>query len=303
VYLGDVARVEIGQESYGGDSRFNGMPAAGFAVNLATGANAVDTAEAVRATVDGLADTLPEGVEVEYPYDTSPFVQESIDEVYTTLIEAVGLVFLVILVFLQNWRATLIPIIAIPVVLLGTFAGLSLLGYSINTLTMFAMVLAIGLLVDDAIVVVENVERVLENDRSSPLEATKKSMGQITGALVGIALVLSAVFLPMAFMGGSDRGDLPTVLGHDHLSDGALGARGADPDPGPHGVVPAAPQAWRGLLARPRLQPWLRGCDPRLRGPGAPHRGLALCGPSCACRGRDGGLADLWPPRQLLPPS
>ncbi|MBP1804435.1 efflux RND transporter permease subunit [Rubellimicrobium aerolatum] len=203
VYLGDVARVEIGQERYGGDSRFNGLPAAGFGVNLATGANAVDTAAAVRETIAGVQAALPDGVEVRYAYDTSPFVELSIEQVEHTLIEAIALVFLVILVFLQNWRATLIPIIAVPVVLLGTFAVLAALGYSINTLTMFAMVLAIGLLVDDAIVVVENVERVMEQDGLDPLAATEKSMGQITGALIGIALVLSAVFLPMAFFPGS----------------------------------------------------------------------------------------------------
>lgn len=203
VRLGDVATVEIGQESYGGDSRFNGSNAAGFGVNLASGANAVDTAAAVRVTLAGLQAALPEGVRIDYAYDTSPFVKLSIEKVEHTLIEAIGLVFLVILIFLQNWRATLIPIIAVPIVLLGTFGILSVLGYSINTLTMFAMVLAIGLLVDDAIVVVENVERVMAEDGLPPLEATEKSMGQITGALIGIALVLSAVFLPMAFSSGS----------------------------------------------------------------------------------------------------
>jgi multidrug efflux pump len=203
VYLGDVARVEIGQESYGTSSFFDGENAAGFGINLATGANAVDTAAAVRATLSGLMGALPAGVEVHYAYDTSPFVQLSIEKVYHTLAEAVFLVLLVILIFLQKWRATLIPIIAVPVVLMGTFAVLGAAGYSINTLTMFAMVLAIGLLVDDAIVVVENVERVMEEDGIGPLAATEKSMGQITGALIGIALVLSAVFLPMAFFGGS----------------------------------------------------------------------------------------------------
>ena len=203
VFLGDVAKIEIGQESYGGDARHNGNPAAGFAVNLATGANAVDTAAAVRETISSVAGTLPEGVEVVYPYDTSPFVEESISQVYHTLVEAVVLVFLVILVFLQSWRATLIPVIAIPVVLLGTFAVLAAAGFTINTLTMFALVLAIGLLVDDAIVVVENVERVMEEDGVGPVEATEKSMDEITSALVGIVLVLSAVFLPMAFMGGA----------------------------------------------------------------------------------------------------
>ncbi|WP_323033918.1 efflux RND transporter permease subunit [Paracoccus sp. (in: a-proteobacteria)] len=203
VRLGDVAEVEIGQTRYGRDLRFNGMNASGFAVNLATGANAVETANAVTATMDGLRNALPEGVEVRIAYDTAPFVELSIEKVYHTLIEAIVLVFLVILIFLQNWRATLIPIIAIPVVLLGTFGMLAALGYSVNTLTMFAMVLAIGLLVDDAIVVVENVERVMKEDGLGPVEATEKSMGQISGALIGIALVLSAVFLPMGFMPGS----------------------------------------------------------------------------------------------------
>lgn len=203
VRLGDVADVEIGQASYGRDSRFNGMNSSGFGVNLATGANAVETAAAVRATLDGLKDALPEGVEIRIAYDTAPFVELSIEKVYHTLLEAIALVFLVILIFLQNWRATLIPIIAIPVVLLGTFGMLAALGYSVNTLTMFAMVLAIGLLVDDAIVVVENVERVMAEDKLDPVAATEKSMGQISGALIGIALVLSAVFLPMGFMPGS----------------------------------------------------------------------------------------------------
>lgn len=203
VFLGDVARIEIGQESYGGSSRYNGNPAAAVAVNLATGANAVSTAAAVRETIDSLADVLPAGVEITYPYDTSPFVEKSINQVYKTLAEAVLLVFLVILVFLQSWRATIIPVIAIPVVLLGTFAVLAVAGFSINTLTMFALVLAIGLLVDDAIVVVENVERVMEEEGLGPVEATEKSMDEITSALVGIVLVLSAVFLPMAFQTGA----------------------------------------------------------------------------------------------------
>ncbi|GHF64340.1 multidrug efflux RND transporter permease subunit [Seohaeicola zhoushanensis] len=203
VRLGDVARIEIGQQSYGGDSRFNRHNAAGFGINLATGANAVETAALVRETLDGLQSSFPEGVSIEYAYDTSPFVELSIEKVMHTLIEAIVLVFLVILLFLQNWRATLIPTLAVPVVLLGTFGVLSVFGYSINTLTMFAMVLAIGLLVDDAIVVVENVERVMEEEGLGPVEATEKSMDQITSALIGIGLVLSAVFLPMAFMSGS----------------------------------------------------------------------------------------------------
>ncbi|TFF21874.1 efflux RND transporter permease subunit [Jiella endophytica] len=203
VSIGDVARVEIGAESYLTSGRYNGYPAAGFGVELAAGANAIDTAEGVRAALDTLKSTLPSDVEVVYPYDTTPFVELSIEKVYHTLFEAIGLVFLVMLVFLQNIRATLIPTIAVPVVLLGTFGVLSVAGFSINTLTMFAMVLAIGLLVDDAIVVVENVERVMSEEGLPPREATEKSMSEISGALVGIALVLSAVFLPMAFFGGS----------------------------------------------------------------------------------------------------
>ena len=203
VRLGDVARVEIGAENYATVARYNGQDAVGMGIDLATGANALDTAEAVRKRVAELEPFFPAGVEVVYPYDTTPFVEISIKEVIKTLFEAVGLVFLVMLLFLQNFRATLIPTIAVPVVLLGTFGILAAFGFSINTLTMFAMVLAIGLLVDDAIVVVENVERVMSEDGLSPREATRKSMGQITGALIGIALVLSAVFVPMAFFPGS----------------------------------------------------------------------------------------------------
>ncbi|RWB00429.1 MAG: efflux RND transporter permease subunit [Mesorhizobium sp.] len=203
VRLNDVATVELGAESYTTAARYNGQPAAGVAINLATGANAISTAEAVRTTINRLSSTFPQGVEVVYPYDTSPFVRLSIEEVVKTLAEAIVLVFLVMFIFLQNLRATIIPTIAVPVVLLGTFGVLSFFGYSVNTLTMFAMVLAIGLLVDDAIVVVENVERVMQEEDLSPKEATRKSMGEITGALVGIATVLSAVFVPMAFFGGS----------------------------------------------------------------------------------------------------
>jgi multidrug efflux pump len=203
VRLSDVARVEIGQESYGGNSRYNGLPSSGFAVNLAIGANAIDTAARVRTALETIGRGLPEGVQITYPYDTTPFVELSIEKVVHTLIEAIVLVFVVLLIFLQNLRATLIPTIAVPVVLLGTFGILAATGYSINTLTMFAMVLAIGLLVDDAIVVVENVERIMSEEKLSPLEATEKSMGEITGAIVGIALVLTAVFIPMAFFGGS----------------------------------------------------------------------------------------------------
>jgi multidrug efflux pump len=203
VRLNDVATVELGAEDYTSLSTYNGMPATGLAVNLATGANAIRTAAAVTAAIDRLAPTFPPGVQVVYPYDTTPFVRISIEEVARTLAEAIALVFLVMLVFLQNIRATLIPTLAVPVVLLGTFGVLSMFGYSINTLTMFAMVLAIGLLVDDAIVVVENVERVMHDEGLSPREATRKSMTEITGALIGITTVLSAVFVPMAFFGGS----------------------------------------------------------------------------------------------------
>ncbi|THF62178.1 efflux RND transporter permease subunit [Pseudothauera rhizosphaerae] len=203
VRLRDVARVEIGAENYGFTGRYNGQPAAGIGIKLASGANALDTADAVRAAVADMARYFPEGVEVVTPYDTTPFVRLSIEEVVKTLIEAVILVFLVMFLFLENFRATLIPTIAVPVVLLGTFALMAAFGFSINTLTMFGVVLAIGLLVDDAIVVVENVERIMTEEGLSPKEATKKSMGQITGALVGIGLVLSAVFVPMAFFGGS----------------------------------------------------------------------------------------------------
>ncbi|WP_340150567.1 efflux RND transporter permease subunit [uncultured Sneathiella sp.] len=203
VRLGDIARIEIGAESYDTVARYNGQEAVGVGINLATGANALETAEAVEKRINELKAFFPADVEVVYPYDTTPFVRVSIEEVVKTLFEAIVLVFLVMLLFLQNLRATLIPTIAVPIVLLGTFGILAAFGYSINTLTMFAMVLAIGLLVDDAIVVVENVERVMAEDGLPPREATRKSMGQITGALIGIALVLSAVFIPMAFFSGS----------------------------------------------------------------------------------------------------
>jgi len=203
VRLRDVAKVELGGESYDVIARYNGQPAAGLGIKLATGANALDTAAAVRQTIEKMKPFFPRGLEVVYPYDTTPFVKISINEVVKTLVEAIVLVFLVMYLFLQNFRATLIPTIAVPVVLLGTFAILAAFGFSINTLTMFGMVLAIGLLVDDAIVVVENVERVMAEEGLPPKEATRKSMSQIQGALVGIAMVLSAVFLPMAFFGGS----------------------------------------------------------------------------------------------------
>ncbi|HQW81498.1 MAG TPA: efflux RND transporter permease subunit [Pseudomonadota bacterium] len=201
--LGDVARVELGSENYTVISRYNGQPATGVAIMLAAGANALATADAVAAKIDQMRPAFPHGLKTVLPFDTTPFVRVSIHEVLKTLVEAVVLVFLVIYLFLQNFRATLIPTIAVPVVLLGTLAVLQALGFSINMLTMFAMVLAIGLLVDDAIVVVENVERVMSEEGLSPLEATRKSMDQITGALVGIGVVLAAVFVPMAFLQGS----------------------------------------------------------------------------------------------------
>jgi len=203
VRVADVARVALNSESYIRDTKYNGKPAAGVAIRLAAGQNALDTMAGIHATLDRLAPFFPRGLEVEYPLDTTPFVRTSIIEVVKTLFEAVVLVFLVMYLFLQNARATIIPTIAVPVVLLGTFGILAAFGFSINTLTMFGMALSIGLLVDDAIVVVENVERVMAEEGLSPREATRKSMDQITGALVAIALVLGAVFVPMAFFGGS----------------------------------------------------------------------------------------------------
>ncbi|MDC7863759.1 aminoglycoside/multidrug transporter permease [Pantoea ananatis] len=203
VRLSDVARVEMGDEDYSANVMANGHPASGMAIQLASGANALSTAEKVKSTIDEFRSSMPAGYEIAYPLDSTDFVKISIEEVVKTLVEAVILVVIVMFVFLQNIRTTLIPTIAVPVVLLGTFGVLSFFGYSINTLTMFGMVLAIGLLVDDAIVVVENVERVMREEGLPPREATEKSMKEITGALVGIALVLSAVFLPMTFFSGS----------------------------------------------------------------------------------------------------
>ncbi|MFJ5441870.1 multidrug efflux RND transporter permease AcrD [Pectobacterium sp. CHL-2024] len=203
VTLANVAEVELGAERYDFLSRFNGQSASGLGVTLASGANELETDKRVRERIEELSKYFPHGLEAKIAFETSPFVKASITDVVKTLFEAVLLVFLVMYLFLQNFRATLIPTIAVPVVLLGTFAVLYAFGFSLNTLTMFAMVLAIGLLVDDAIVVVENVERVMSEEGLSPREATRKSMGQVQGALVGIALVLSAVFVPMAFFGGT----------------------------------------------------------------------------------------------------
>ena len=203
VRLKDVARIELGSESYQVSATYNNQLSTGIAIRLAAGANALDTATRVKALMAELSQYFPEWVNLEYPYDTTDFIKVSIEEVFQTLFEAVILVVLIMYLFLQNFRATLIPSITVPVVLLGTFAIMAVLGFSINTLTMFGIVLAIGLLVDDAIVVVENVERIMEEEHLPPRHATIKSMDQITGALIGIALVLSAVFIPMAFFGGS----------------------------------------------------------------------------------------------------
>ena len=203
VRLSDVARVELGADSYQFDSKFNGKAAGGVAIKLATGANALDTASAVEARLKELRPNYPAGMKDQLAFDTTPFIKLSIESVVHTLVEAVILVFLVMFLFLQNWRATLIPTMAVPVVVLGTFAVINVFGFSINTLTMFAMVLAIGLLVDDAIVVVENVERVMAEEHLDPVTATEKSMKQISGALIGITSVLTAVFVPMAFMSGT----------------------------------------------------------------------------------------------------
>ena len=201
--LRDVARVELGEASYSFSVEYNGKPASGMGIQLATGANALRTVQGVTALLASLQPRLPHGLRAVNALDTTPYVRKSIKEVVKTLVEAIALVFLVMLVFLQDIRATLIPTIAVPVVLLGTFAALNVAGFSINMLTMFAVVLAIGLLVDDAIVVVENVERLMSDEGLSPAEATRRSMDQITGALIGIATVLSAVFIPMAFLAGS----------------------------------------------------------------------------------------------------
>src|SRR5438552_2169689 len=203
VLLKDVARVALGAENYGTKARVNGHPSAAVAIKLSPSANTLNTAEAVRAKDTDLTRFFTPGVRVDYPLDTSTFVRISIEEVLKTLVEAIALLFLVMYLFLQNIRATLIPTIVVPVALLGTFVSLLAFGFSINVLTMFGMVLAIGILVDDAIVVVENVERIMAEEGLSPLEATRKAMSQITGALIGISLVLTAVFIPMAFFGGS----------------------------------------------------------------------------------------------------
>ena len=232
VRVKDVGRTELGTESYDVEGFYNGKPAAGMAIRQVAGANALDTADAIRAKLEEMSQFFPPGMKVVYPYDTTPFVRVAIGEVVKTLFEAILLVFLVMYLFMGNMRATLIPTIAVPVVLLGTFAVLGLFGFSINMLTMFAMVLAIGLLVDDAIVVVENVERIMSEEGLSPLEATRKSMDQITSALIGIGLVLSAVFGPDGLFHRLHGGHLPSVFRHHHRLHAALGGGGPGPDPG-----------------------------------------------------------------------
>jgi len=206
VRLGEVARVEIGAQSYATSATLNGQPMAGMAIQLATGANALTTAEGIRERLAEIDEGLPPDVAWEIPYDTTPFVEASVEEVVITLVEAMVLVFLVMFLFLQNWRATLIPTLVVPIALAGACLGLWLFGFSINVLSLFGMVLAIGILVDDAIVVIENVERIMREEGLPPLEATRKAMGQITGAIIGITLVLIAVFIPMAFFPGSTGG-------------------------------------------------------------------------------------------------
>jgi multidrug efflux pump len=203
VRLRDVARIELGAQGYGSFSRLNGQPSAGIGIQLAPTGNALATADAVKARMAELKAFFPQGMDYKVPYDSSKFVRISIQQVVVTLAEAVALVFVVMLVFLQNLRYTLIPTIVVPVALLGTFGMLLVMGYSINVLTLFGMVLAIGILVDDAIVVVENVERLMAEEGLSPRDATRKAMGQITGAVIGITVVLVSVFVPMAFFGGA----------------------------------------------------------------------------------------------------
>lgn len=203
IYLKDIARVEVGAENYQVFNRLNGYPASGLSLSLTVGANVMQVADAVYKEVARLEKALPEGYFVVYPRDDTPFVKESMSQVVSTLVEAIILVVLVMFIFLQNWRATLVPAVTVPVVILGTFAVLSVLGMSINTLTLFAMVLAIGLLVDDAIVVVENVERLMHEQQLSAKQASIQSMQEISGALVAITLVLTAVFIPMSFFSGA----------------------------------------------------------------------------------------------------
>ena len=244
VRIKDVGRVELGTDAYDIEAFYNGKPSAGLGIRMASGANALDTADAVKAKLTEMSRYFPHGMKVVYPYDTTPFVKVAIWEVVKTLLEAILLVFLVMWLFMGNIRATLIPTIAVPVVLLGTFATLQFFGFSINMLTMFAMVLSIGLLVDDAIVVVENVERIMSEEGLSPKEATRKSMEQITSALIGIGLVLSAVFGPMAFFGGSTGRHLSPVLCDHHCIHAPVGDCSIDPDASPVRLSPQTREGW-----------------------------------------------------------
>lgn len=273
VRLADVARVELGAENYGFVASINGKPMAGMAIQLATGANALATADAVKERLEELSETLPEDVSWDVPYDTTPFVRISVEEVVKTLVEAMALVFLVMFLFLQSWRATIIPTLVVPIALMGACLGLWLFGFSINVLSLFAMVLAIGILVDDAIVVIENVERIMREEGLPPLEATRKAMDQITGAIIGITLVLIAVFVPMAFFPGSTGGiyrqfsvtlsvsiffsallalTLTPALCANFLKPIEKDEDGADPHGGGDPVPPAAmgEPGWRGTLAK-----------------------------------------------------
>lgn len=223
----------MGAEKYDYLSRFNGNPASGLGVKLASGANEMATANLVINRLNELSQYFPHGLEYKVAYETTSFVKASIIDVVKTLLEAIALVFLVMYLFLQNFRATLIPTIAVPVVLMGTFSVLYAFGYSVNTLTMFAMVLAIGLLVDDAIVVVENVERIMSEEGLSPREATRKSMGQIQWCAGGYRHGAVRGIYPDGLLRWHHRGDLPPILDNHRLGNGAVGAGGDDPDPGP----------------------------------------------------------------------
>ena len=243
--LKDVARVELGAASYDTDSKLNGTPATPIAIYLQAGANALNTMDLIKKRLEELQPSFPAGLTYEIPYDTTKFIKVSVEEVIHTFVEAIVLVVLVVFVFLQNLRATLIPILAVPVSIVGTFAGMYLLGFSINLLTLFGLVLAIGIVVDDAIVVLENVERIMETEHLSPREASIKAMGEVTGPVIAIVLVLCAVFIPVSFMGGLAGNDVPAIRRHDrhvgrHLgnrrADAHAGAVRADPQAGPSGA-------------------------------------------------------------------
>ncbi len=251
VRLRDVARVEIGGESYAFSTRLNGKPSAAIAVQLSPSGNAMSTSAAIKERMDELSKFFPQGLEYSVPYDTSPFVAVSIEKVLSTLVEAVALVFIVMFLFLQNIRYTIIPTLVVPVALLGTCAVMLAMGFSINVLTMFGMVLAIGILVDDAIIVVENVERIMSEEGLTPKQATRKAMKQITGAVIGITLVLASVFIPMAFFPRC-RCDLSPVLADDGRVDPVLGAARAVADAG---AVRQLPEA--GSQGPPPRQAWL----------------------------------------------